>query len=344
MHWARSLLGQAKQPMLRFHQTEGMLLSTAGKEAVCRYVELARRLRAFEVSLFERWLKETEHLLPTYIHRPLLCPANAVIMNQGYVITEGSEKIQWLLQWEENGWPEGLALNFAAQLQEVITEVKQLEQLGFDFPELARNVALQEDEYHRTIQELQQIVKRYNQVFNRLSDPENKLLHHHVSELRRKLRPGLFRLNWSSLAIPDYLTCCHNALSNFELLLNQVQRSAENILSNLHLIESANLFKFQTSSGKNDLPDVNEFFKMTAQQREADVEQLVCAWWEVSPLLMKIESLVVGSSTGCSPALADYYSHWEKQAYKSLVTMVFREVSMENRAAVSPSKLVEIKA
>ena len=42
-------------------------------------------------------------------------------------------------------------------------------------------------------------MKRYNQVFDRLSDPENKLLHHHISELRRKLRPGLFRLNWSSL-------------------------------------------------------------------------------------------------------------------------------------------------
>lgn len=35
------------------------------------------------------------------------------------------------------------AVNFASELQEITTETKYMEQLGFSVPELARNVALQ---------------------------------------------------------------------------------------------------------------------------------------------------------------------------------------------------------
>lgn len=38
-------------------------------------------------------------------------------------------------------------VNFPPRLQEIITETKYMEQLGFPVPEIARNVALQEDKY-----------------------------------------------------------------------------------------------------------------------------------------------------------------------------------------------------
>lgn len=40
-------------------------------------------------------------------------------------------------------------INFAPALREIINEAKYLEQLGFIVPELARNVALQEDKFLR---------------------------------------------------------------------------------------------------------------------------------------------------------------------------------------------------
>lgn len=40
-------------------------------------------------------------------------------------------------------------INFSPVLREIINETKYLEQLGFTVPELARNVALQEDKFLR---------------------------------------------------------------------------------------------------------------------------------------------------------------------------------------------------
>ena len=40
-------------------------------------------------------------------------------------------------------------INFSPALREIINETKYLEQLGFPVPELARNVALQEDKFLR---------------------------------------------------------------------------------------------------------------------------------------------------------------------------------------------------
>jgi dynein heavy chain len=40
-------------------------------------------------------------------------------------------------------------MNFAPELKEIISETKYLEQLGYSVPELARNVALQEDKFLR---------------------------------------------------------------------------------------------------------------------------------------------------------------------------------------------------
>lgn len=41
------------------------------------------------------------------------------------------------------------AINFSPALREIINETKYLEQLGFSVPELARNIALQEDKFLR---------------------------------------------------------------------------------------------------------------------------------------------------------------------------------------------------
>lgn len=41
------------------------------------------------------------------------------------------------------------AINFSSALREIINETKYMEQLGFPVPELARNVALQEDKFLR---------------------------------------------------------------------------------------------------------------------------------------------------------------------------------------------------
>lgn len=43
----------------------------------------------------------------------------------------------------------------------------------------------------------------------------------------------------------------------------------------------------------------------------------------IGPNLMKLEYLILGTSTGRSEVMSSYYTFWEKKIFKSLVTLVY---------------------
>ena len=135
------------------------------------------------------------------------------------------------------------AMNFAVELQHVTTEAKYLEQLGFQIPELARNVALQEDKYVTYVDGLKRTLERYDETLAFFNAPEAELLGDHVRELQRVLKPGAKRLNWSSLG--DYITRCHLTITKMESLVNQIHKNAHDIELLLKLLEQADLFRAQ---------------------------------------------------------------------------------------------------
>ena len=63
-------------------------------------------------------------------------------------------------------------MNFAPELSEIITEAKYLEKLGFQIPDLARSVALQEDKFIAFQGGLKHCLYRYHHALASLSDAE----------------------------------------------------------------------------------------------------------------------------------------------------------------------------
>ena len=63
-------------------------------------------------------------------------------------------------------------VNVPYELLEIISDCKHLEVLGFPLPELAINVALQEDRYRRHSVSLTAMVDRLNGVLACMTDPE----------------------------------------------------------------------------------------------------------------------------------------------------------------------------
>ena len=66
-------------------------------------------------------------------------------------------------------------VNFAPELQEITTETKYMEQLGFAVPDLARNVALQEDRYFVYVSGLTQMLNRYHSLIASLDPAEVRI-------------------------------------------------------------------------------------------------------------------------------------------------------------------------
>lgn len=63
-------------------------------------------------------------------------------------------------------------VDFDPEITEIITETKMMENLGFSVPEIARNVALQEDKYIQYVDGLKRMLKRYHEVIHSLDQAE----------------------------------------------------------------------------------------------------------------------------------------------------------------------------
>uniref|UniRef100_A0A6I8PPI6 Dynein heavy chain tail domain-containing protein n=1 Tax=Ornithorhynchus anatinus TaxID=9258 RepID=A0A6I8PPI6_ORNAN len=316
IYWERSLFFRIKHTILRFQEVEELLDSDRGREAKQKYLEVARRMKAFEDKKYEQWRDWTEQTLPNLMKNSLLAKGSSI------EVPETSNKGTYFI------------INFAPELQEAINETKYMEQLGFTVPELARNVALQEDKFLRYTDGMKHMLDHYHALMATLNEAETQLLDDHIHELLRVFRSGYKRLNWNSLGIGDYIIRCSQAIGKFESLVHQIHKNAEDINSKLFLIETASLFKFPSPKSGNGLPGVKEFFEYIEHERAKDVDLMVRKYSAIGPLLTKVEGLIIHTNTGKAPKLASYYAYWENKIYNILTKLVLKNLQVFNSAVL----------
>ncbi|XP_053555751.1 dynein axonemal heavy chain 10 [Bombina bombina] len=325
IYWERSLFHRIKCTIVRFLEMEEMLSCEQGKAARAKYLEVARKMKEYEDKKYEAWKENTEQILPSLLKRSLLLK---VYSSEGDVDERSFHYV----------------VNFAPELQEIITETKLMEQLGFTIGELPRNVALQEDKFLRYTDGIRQTVNAYEKLMESLNEAEAQLLDDHIRELWKVFRSGYRRLNWNSLGIGDYIVRCSQAVSKFESLVNQIHKNANDIESKLDAIESANLFKLMPKKQGSELPGVKEFFEYIEKERTKDVEIMVRKYSAIGPLLTKMEGLVVHTNTGKDPKMSQYYSYWERRIYNSLTKMIIKNFQNFNSAIVSNTPIFQTEA
>ncbi|XP_074640231.1 dynein axonemal heavy chain 10-like [Tubulanus polymorphus] len=338
IHWERSLFYRMKHTIIRFQTMEDMMTSDQGKAARAKYLHVGKQMKAYEDLKYDMWRESVEQVLPSLLKRNLLI--------------KPSEKTHQQQEQAENDAPkedgEGQAeikylVDFDPLLSEIVTETKHMEQLGFSVPELARNVALQEEKYIKYVDGLTQMLNRYHNILNSLDNAETNLLEDHMRDLRRVIRPGSRRLNWNSLGISDFIAKCDSAIGKFESLVNQIQKNAKDILSRLQIIENSNLFKPPPPKLGEDLPGCKEFYEHIEKERAKDLETLARKYRAIGPLLTKMEGLVVHTNTGKSLKLAQYYSFWERRVYDSLCKLIISNLQKFNTAITGKQPLFEVQ-
>uniref|UniRef100_A0A2K6USE2 Dynein axonemal heavy chain 10 n=1 Tax=Saimiri boliviensis boliviensis TaxID=39432 RepID=A0A2K6USE2_SAIBB len=313
IYWERSLFFRIKHTILRFQEVQEILDSDQGQEVKQKYLEVGKRMKEYEDRKYEQWMEATEQALPALMKKSLLTKSSTAA-EEPSTLERGAV----------------FAINFSPALREIINETKYLEQLGFAVPELARNVALQEDKFLRYTDGIQRMLDHYHTLIGTLNEAESVLLNDHSQELLRVFRSGYKRLNWNSLGIGDYITWCKQAIGKFESLVHQIHKNADDISSRLALIESTNLFKYPAAKSEEELPGVKEFFEHIERERARDVEHMVRWYLAIGPLLTKVEGLVVHTNTGKAPRLASYYEYWEKKIYEVLTKLILKNLQSFN--------------
>ncbi|NXN31871.1 DYH10 protein, partial [Nycticryphes semicollaris] len=324
--WSRSLFYRIKHTIMRFQEVEGLLASEHGKEVKQIYLQVAKRMKAYEDQKYSHWRNETEHMLPLLLKSTLLTVRS---VTEEPITTKKSVRF---------------IVNFSPILQEIIIETKYLEQLGFPVPEIARYVALQEDKYFRYTNGLKNMLDHYHKLMETMNEAETKLLDDHIQEICSVLKSGHTRLTWSSLGIGDFIARCTRAIRKFESLFHQIHKNSEDIRNTLLFIESTNLFKFPLSKNGDELPKVKEFFEYVKCERAKDVTHMVRKYSAVPQLLMKVERQVANTNNGKSPKLSPYYAYWENRIYKVLIQLILKNLQSFNAAVLANVPLFHTEA
>ncbi|NXL90824.1 DYH10 protein, partial [Alectura lathami] len=325
IYWSRSLFYRIKHTIIRFQEVEELLASEHGKEVKQIYLQVAKRMKEYEDKKYHQWRDGTEQMLPLFLKKPLLL---VITVTEESVTTEKSVHF---------------AVNFSPKLREIITETKYMEQLEFPVPEIARNVALQEDKYLRYANGLKSMLDHYHSLMGTLNEAETKLLDNHIQELWGVFKPGQRRLNWNSLGIGDFIVRCTQAIRKFELLVQQIHANSEDISDNLLLIESTNLFKFPCPKSGDELPNMKEFFEYVRCERAKDIEHMVRKYTAIPRWLTQVEAWIANTDSGKSPKLASYYAYWENRIYQVLIQLILKNLRAFNAAVLASVPLFQVE-
>uniref|UniRef100_A0A1I8GPI6 DHC_N1 domain-containing protein n=1 Tax=Macrostomum lignano TaxID=282301 RepID=A0A1I8GPI6_9PLAT len=352
INWERHLFYTIKRPILKFQREEEMMGSDRGKIVRAHYLKVGKSMRDYEEQLHKEWTKSVEDNLDQLLKKNLLCPAAgadpAAVVASGAAaasttgaapssshpprsaaLTPGSAMLAPAFQ---EGKDERYVVDFDPKLREIIQETKYLELLGYAVPELARNVALQEEKYLVYVDNLNAMVRRYHAVIDSLDAAETELLDEHLRHLKRVIQPGAKRMNWNSLGVNDYVNNCNKEIGEFEAKVHTIKKTSADIESKLKQIDAACLFRAPPKREDGTLVNGKVFFESMQQARNTDFDVLSRKYAAIGPLLTKIEGAVVNTNSGRAKKMVKYYEHWEKRIFNCVYQMVIR--NLQNYLAV----------
>nr|Q9SMH3.1 RecName: Full=Dynein-1-alpha heavy chain, flagellar inner arm I1 complex; AltName: Full=1-alpha DHC; AltName: Full=Dynein-1, subspecies f [Chlamydomonas reinhardtii]CAB56598.1 1-alpha dynein heavy chain [Chlamydomonas reinhardtii] len=293
--WVRSLLERLKRTMAKLLSTEEEIIRTTelGQAVESKFKSFARSVMLTEKKWFSSWSDSIngvamQHLKQTIFRR-----------------SAATNRVE---------------VNFHPDLVRLIRETRYLDRMGFPIPEIALNVALQEDKFLQWLEGLNSMLFKYYESIDQLTPVERELMERKLEELESCLQPGFTILNWNSLGITEFIGTCDKAIATFQQLVKQVQKNSGIIEQVVYAIAGAQLVT-EPEEGA-EVMDLQEFYEDIERQRLAALESLVKKYRTISPLLGKIEEVVAGTNSGKSPALSSYYSFWERAIFNALNTMV----------------------
>eukprot|EP00644_Phytophthora_capsici_P007267 jgi/Phyca11/16825/fgenesh1_pg.PHYCAscaffold_22_\ len=139
--WSRSLYLRAKKPILRFRAMNDLLKSPHGEEVKEKYLVFARAVDAYIKQLHKEWREKVPALTNECLKLSILGPK----------LLEAGKSETGVMLYKLPQPP--FYANFSPELAMIIKEAKYLDRLGFEIPEEALNVTLQEDKYHHKMVE-----------------------------------------------------------------------------------------------------------------------------------------------------------------------------------------------
>lgn len=295
--WSESIFQRVKRPIMKFKSKEGLLDDTEGKKVSKIYFDLGKEIRhEYQKKISESWKENSKN------------------------VAKDSLKKNILGKREDGTY----FVDFDTQLEMMIKEAKYMKRE--DLTNTVLNVALQEKEYRKHVDQLNAMLSEYNQTVGTLQPEEKKLLGEHIKNLDLALEPGRTSYNWHSLGIKTFIENCRKALKEFSTIKSQVYKQKDMIEERVKQIEDAKIVReFDwTRKDYSQVIDISEFYDFIENHRQAVVNELFKKYSEISDNLLSIEEITLNTKTKHAEAMVKYYGYWEKRIFNAITTMVIR--------------------
>jgi dynein heavy chain len=305
--WARSIMGRIKGPIKKFKEKSDQLMTPTFKTVALQYVQLAKELdKSYEHQIFEQWRTQNTEKAIELLKRHIL----------------DKEKVGGRVVYR---------VQFDPQLKVIIREAKFLDRIGKSIPQTIINIALQENEYMRYVDKLNQLLRGYNTALSNLKDVEKKLLEKQITKLNKWMDKGNNNHNWFSLSINEYIKECQQAIDSFIEIKNRVIQKAKNIEEKVLNIENAQLIR-QIDMKRKSPMDISEFSEFFESYRSKQLASLVKDYHNIGDLYLKhIQESTVKITEKEKhvpiPEMQKYYEYWERRIFNAITKMTVRALA-----------------
>ena len=295
--WSESIFQRVKRPIMKFKSKEGLLDDIEGKRVSKMYFDLGKEIRhEYQKKISESWKENSKNVAKDSLKKNILGK-------------------------KEDGT---YFVDFDSQLELMIKEAKYMKRE--DLTNTVLNVALQEKEYRKHVDQLNAMLFEYNQEVGTLQPEEKKLLRDHIKSLDSALEPGKTSYNWHSLGIKTFIESCRKALKEFATIKSQVYKQKSMIEERVKGIEDAVIVKEPdwTCKDYSHLVYISEFSDNIETHRQNEVNDLFKKYSEISDNLLSIEEITLNTKTKRAEAMGKYYGYWEKRIFNAITTMIIR--------------------
>ena len=345
--WAHALYMRQKTPIVQFRALPGLLGSPAGALLKGEYLAFAKEVDSYIKRLYGAWVVQAEAAVTELLKQPVLGPPlkdtpqlPADIMPPGSGASEGQDAGLLLaaaaaaaatamqsqgpgVDWDARHMPPPpYHVNFSPQLSTVIWEARLLDRMGFEIPESALNVTLQESKFRTYVGRLHSMLQRYHGVLRDLKPYECSLLQQHLATLRSTVRQGFTPLNWNSLHILAYIDDVQKALTGFESTLSNLRKSNEHIEDVVKTIRDTLLIRAEDFPAHTLPLEVSDWYDIVEKRGLERVNGLVSKYRGIRSVMLRVEGLICQTATAAAPGLVEYYKYWERRIYNAIAQMI----------------------
>ncbi|KYN03638.1 Dynein heavy chain 10, axonemal, partial [Cyphomyrmex costatus] len=320
--WVKQLFHRLRRPVLIFQEVRELKHSELKLLAFSQYFELAKQLKNFEEATFNAWLDKALLIVTTTLKKKFM---------SGAILIECQLRFQ---------------INFDWEVFEVIREAELMEQLGFELPATIRDVGIQKNRLRADIDVTTKMIDQYNNILDTLDRADIQLLKQILHDVEKNIQPGVTRFNWNSLSISDYAAACHRILKNLNSIveqINQIKKELDNRIESE--LQSYHLFSTKKEVAESEvLLSCKSYFMEIKNRRSELVSSMLKTYQSISPMLVKLESLVLGTSAGTSPAMQLLYEKYEKKIFSAFIICMVRNMEVLNKMLNNTKPIFQVDA